>query len=180
MPDFIYPTNAELQYIMQEKTPTLLLDDPVFAIMPPVNVDAAVLIWEQMDNFLGLQQVRGIDGQPSRVASVGGKRYVVTPGYYGEFATIDEVELTQRRSFGSFATDITIADLVAMRQDQLLSRRIDRWRFIAWTLLTTGTFTVTNTNGVAIHTDTFSLSTFTAGIAWATVATAIAPGVRAG
>lgn len=172
MADFVYPTNAELQLIRQEKEAVLTAVDPVFSILPPVDVDAAVLMWDQMDNFVGMQQVRGIGGQPTRVKPVGGKRYTVTPGYYGEFMTIDELELTTRRPYGAFAGSVSIADLVAIRQDQLLSRRIDRWRYTAWALLTTGTFSATNPDGVVYHTDTFALQTYTAAIPWSTTATA--------
>lgn len=172
MPDFTYPTNAELQLILQEKTPVLTLADPLFSIMPIVNVDAATLMWEQMDNFTGLQQVRGIGGQPNRVQNTGGKRYTTTPGYYGEFMRIDEVELTARRPYGQFSGPIDITDLVMMRQDQLLNRRIDRWRWTGWTLLATGTFSATNQDGVAYHTDTYPLQTYTPSVPWGTVATA--------
>jgi hypothetical protein len=55
----------------------------------------------------------------------------------------------------------------------LLHRRLNRIRFIAWTLLATGTFSVAHENGAVIHTDTFSLQTSTPGITWATSATAI-------
>lgn len=172
MPDFVYPTNAELQLIRQVKEPVLLLGDPIFRELPVVNVDAAILSWEQMDDFVGLQGVRGIGGQPGRVAATGGKRFTVVPGYYGEFMTIDEVELTTRRPYGAFSGPVNIADLVAMRQDQLLNRRIDRWRYTGWTLLGTGTFSATTSDGQVVHTDTYSLQTFSAGTAWSTVATA--------
>lgn len=172
MPDFVYPTNAELQVIRQEKEAVLTAADPIFSILPPVDVDAAILSWEQMDNFTGLQQVRGIGGQPGRVNAIGGKRFTAIPGYYGEFMTVDEVELTMRRPYGAFSGPVNISDLVNVRQDHLLNRRIDRWRWTGWTLLSTGTFSATNSDGVAIHTDTYSLQTFTAGTAWTTTATA--------
>ena len=172
MATFVYPSNAQLQLIAQEKTPVLTQNDPLFAMMPMVDVDAAVLIWEQKDNFTGLQAVRGIGGQPLRVTNIGGKRYTVIPGYYGEFMSIDEVELTTRRQFGSFNAPIAISDLVMDRQDYLLNRRIDRMRYIGWTLLTTGTFSITNADGSVSHTDTFSIQTFTATIPWSTLATA--------
>lgn len=172
MPTYQYPTNAQLQLIAQEKAAVLTLADPIFSIMPIVPADAAVLMWEQKDNFLGLQQVRGIGGQPGSVAAVGGNRYTVIPGYYGEFMTIDEVELTTRRQYGSFGQPANITDLVMERQDQLLNRRIDRLRYIGWTLLSTGTFSVAKKDGSIAHTDTYSIQTYTASIAWSTVATA--------
>lgn len=172
MPEFVYPSNAQLQAIAQEKAAALTTADPLFSIMPTVNVDAALLMWEQRDNYVGLQAVRGLGGQPARVNAVGGKRYTVIPGAYGEFATVDETEMTMRRAYGSFATPIDISDLVMERQDQLLSRRIDRIRYIGWTLLSTGTFSVANADGAVLHTDTFSIQSYTASIDWSTTATA--------
>lgn len=168
--NYVYPTNSELQLVAAEKTPVLLLDDPLFSIMPIVEVDAHLLEWDQLDNYVGLQQVRGLNGQPANVTAVGAQRFRATPGVYGEFMTIDELELTTRRQYGTFATPVNITDLVMQRQDQLLNRRIDRIRYIGWLLLTTGTFSISNNNGV-VHTDSYTLQTYNA-TTWATVNTA--------
>lgn len=168
--NYVYPTNSELQLVAAEKTPVLTQDDPLFDIMPIVDVDAYELTWEQLDNFTGLQQVRGLNGQPGNVEAVGANTFRIKPGVYGEFATIDEEELTARRQFGTFATPIDITDLVMTRQDQLLNRRIDRIRQIGWTLLTTGTFSVSNNRGV-VHTDSYTVQTYNAST-WATINTA--------
>lgn len=170
--NLIYPTSAELQLIAQEKTPVLTLDDPLFDIMPITTADAAILMWEQRDNFTGLQQVRGMSGQPSRVNAIGGKRYTVIPGVYGEFGTLDELALTTRRAWGSFNTPVDVSDLVMEWQDLLLNRRIDRLRWLGWTLLSSGTFSSTKVDGTVEHTDTFPLQHFTASPLWSTVATA--------
>lgn len=168
--NYVYPTNSELQLVAAEKAPVLVLADPIFRFVPIVDVDAHLLEWDQLDNFVGLQQVRGLNGQPGNVTAVGGTRFRATPGVYGEFMTIDEEELTTRRQFGSFATPVNITDLVMNRQDQLLNRRIDRIRYIIWKLITTGTFSVSNNNGV-VHTDTYTLQTYDAS-SWGTPSTA--------
>lgn len=168
--NYVYPTNSELQLVAAEKAPVLTMADPIFSLVPIVDVDAYLLEWDQLDNYTGLQQVRGLNGQPGNVTAVGGTRFRATPGVYGEFMTIDELELTTRRQFGTFATPINVTDLVMQRQDQLLNRRIDRIRSIIWTLLTTGTFSVSNNNGV-IHTDSYTLQTYNA-TTWATANTA--------
>jgi hypothetical protein len=168
---YLYPTNSELQLIAQEKLPVLTMDDPIFRLMPIVDVDAYELAWEQTDNYKGLQQVRGLNGQPGNVTALGGNQFRMKPGVYGEFMTIDEEELTTRRQWGTFATPINLTDLVTLRQDQLLQRRIDLMRYVGWTLLATGTFSVANNRGV-IHTDSFPVQSTTALIPWATSATA--------
>lgn len=173
MPDFIYPTAEELKTIEQTKIHALSMEDPIFEHFPMVNVDSHVLSWEQRDRYKGLQQIRGLNGQPKRVNAIGGNKFTIEPGVYGEFATIDEVELTTRRRWGTFDTGINIDDLVTEKQDQLLARRIDLVKSILWTLVTTGTFTIANELGQTMYAGTYPVQSFTAGVAWGTSATAV-------
>jgi hypothetical protein len=171
MVDFVYPSAVVLEQINQELAPRLMANRRIFDILPTQNVDSHLLEWEQKDNYLGLQQVRGLNGQPSRVKQTGGKRYMQAPGVYGEFELLDEQQLTVRRPWGTFAGSIDVTDLVREAQDKLLQRRLDRIEQIGWTLLATGTFSVAD--GVTIlHTDAYTTQTFSAAVPWATVATA--------
>jgi hypothetical protein len=165
---YSYPSAATLREIEQDKLPNLLLADPIFDVFPVTTADDDLLIWEQSDNYVGLQQIRGLNGQPARVQLVGAKQYMARPGVYGEFIAIDEMSLTRRRQYGTFATPIDISDLVMQAQDQLLGRRIDRIKYIGWNLLTTGTFSVASPVGGVAHTDSFALQTYDAATSWAT------------
>lgn len=172
MADLIYPTNAELQEIAQVLIPRLAQDRPVFDLFPFANVDASVLIWDQEDNYLGLQQVRGLNGAPPRISRVGVSRFVMVPGVYGEFSTLDERELTERRQYGTFAQPADVSDMVMREQRRLLERRLDRIEWILWTLLANGTFAVYGANNALQHTDTYTTQGYTASVTWATSATA--------
>jgi len=172
MATLVYPTSAELTRIAQDKLPNLVAQRPIFGIMPIESVDSHILMWEQEDNYVGLQQIRGLNGQPPRVKKTGAKRFMMEPGVYGEFTTIDELELTERRQWGTFGQPISIDDLIMREQDRLLGRRLDREEFIGWTLLTTGTFSISGPDGQVLQTDTFALQTASAAVAWATFATA--------
>lgn len=172
MADFGYPSNAELALIEQDKLPRLIADRPIFQDFPIVTADAALVMWEQRDNWTGLQQARGLNGAPPKVARIGASRFQMQPGVYGEQLDIDELELTTRRAYGSFASPVAIDDLVMEAQDLLLGRRLDRIEAIIWTLFTSGTFSVPGPNGAIVHTDTFSLQTYAASVAWTTSATA--------
>jgi hypothetical protein len=169
---YTFPTSAEINQISQDKIPNLVADRPIFDIMPMRNVDAALLIWEQLDNFKGLQQVRGLNGLPPRVIPAGLKQYQMQPGTYGEFIPISEMEMVIRRAPGTFNVPVDLTDLVLEKQDQLLGRRLDRIEYIGWTLLSTGTFSVASSHGSVIHTDTFPLQVYTAPVGWASSATA--------
>lgn len=172
MSTFLYPTNEELTEIAQEKLPVLVMQDPIFTLMPMTTKDTHVLSWEQKDNYTGLQAARGLNGQPGRVKAVGGKRYNISPGVYGDFKAIDEMELTVRRQWGDqMAKPIDITDLITEGQDHLLQRRIDRIRYIGWTLLTKGVFTVLGPDGALMHSDAFPVQSYVAATPWSTNAT---------
>jgi hypothetical protein len=171
MATLVYPNSAELQQVAQDKLPNLIAQRPIFSILPMESADSHLLMWEQEDNYVGLQQVRGLNGQPGRVKKTGAKRYMMQPGVYGEYTTIDELELTERRQWGTFGQPISIDDLVMREQDRLLGRRLDRIEYIGWTLLVTGTFSIAGPDGITIHTDTFTLQTHS-GSDWSTGSTA--------
>lgn len=168
---FSYPTAEELTLIAQQKLPTLAANDIIFKYFPIVNHNYDRVVWEQLDNYIGLTQLRGLGGQPPKVQRVGAKSYSAPAGVYGEYALIDEAELVRRRQFGTFNQPITINDLTTQGQDQLMNRYFDRMRQILWTLCATGTFSVSLINGNVGHTDTFPLQTF-AGSNWSTLSSA--------
>jgi hypothetical protein len=172
MATFTYPSSFELEQVAQAKLPRLQEARLGLQIMPMRNVDSHILRWDQKDNYIGLQQARGLNGEPTRVKRVGGKTYQMEPGVYGEFVRIDEIELTTRRQWGTVNTPISIDDLVMEAQDDLLQRRLDRVEQIIWNVLQ-GTFSVTGPTGAVIHTDTYTVQTFSAGVTWATTATAV-------
>lgn len=168
-----YPSAIELKEIEQELLPVLTGDDPIFDIFPIVESNKSRLRWVQKDKFSGLQQVRGLNGQPRSVRMVGYNEYDYKPGVYGEFIMIDEAEITERREMASLDEPVSIDDLVGDAQSFLLTRRYDRIRYIIWTLLTTGVFSVPDGAGVIKHFDVFPLLTLTPAIPWSTVATAV-------
>lgn len=172
MATFTFQTNAELNEIAQDKLPRLESNRPIFEIMPMDTTDASILMWEQQDNYTGLQNLRGINGALPLIAQTGSKSYIERPGYYGEGEMIDELQLTERRQRGTFATPISVQDLISEKQDKLLQRRLDRIEWIAWTLLTTGQFFVTTKNGAVAHQGAYTIQQFTSAVAWATSATA--------
>lgn len=172
MSSYSYPKQIELKEIEQTKLPVLTQDDPIFDEFPIVESASWRLRWEQLDNFQGLQNVRGLDGQPGRVKQVGAKVYDFEPGVYGDFGTLSEKQLTEARELGSWDKPVSLDYLVGRMQTHLLTRRIDRVRYIVWKLLTAGTFSVARDDGTILHTDVFPLLTYSAAVAWGTFATA--------
>lgn len=169
-PVYVFPTSIELTRIAQDLLPVLTMNDPLFDFFPMNTKDAAVVAWEQKDNYKGLQQLRGLGGVDQRVNRVGAKRFIYEPGFYGEYVELGEQELMNRRPYGQLDGTIDLTDLVLEAQEQLLQRRINRIRQIAWTLVTTGTFSISNAVGSVMHTDTYPVQT-SSGSAWGTPAT---------
>lgn len=168
----ILPTSAELMAIEADLIPNLTEDRPIFKILPVRTSDAAFVEWEQADRWTGLQQIRGLDGDPQRVTKVGWGRFKLEPGVYGEFERFGETELTEMRTPGTFNVPMNLSTMVLNSQNRLLGRRLDRIEYIGWTLLATGTFSVAR-GGTILHTDTYPVQTYTASIGWGTSATAV-------
>lgn len=159
--EYTYPTATELRLIERDLIPVIEDDDPVFfkELFPLEESDMDKLEWEQKDNLTGLQQARGLNGQPSSVSFLGGKRWQTEPGYYGEHKVIDEELLTRKRPYGQLTGVIDLTDEVADAQQHLLQRRVDRQRYLGWAMLTTGQFLVAAPGGGYRHVDTYPLET---------------------
>lgn len=169
---FTYPTNRELMAIEQKQLPTLTASNPIFSIFPEVSKDTHLLEWEQLDNYQGMQQVRGLNGKPPRVNPIGQKKFRMSPGVYGEHMTVDEEEMTVRRQFASTGAPIDVSDLVVQRGNQLLHRQLKRQAWIGWQLLVNGVFSVTDLKGAVLHADSYTQRIYTAPVPWGTLATA--------
>jgi hypothetical protein len=172
MSTFTYPTTIELKAINQELQPKLTANSPVWEHFPIVDVQSDMLRWEQRDNYRGMQQVRGINGQPGVVQAIGARKFLYQPGYYGEVRPIDEMEITRRAELATVSpTPVSIDDLVLDANRYLLHRELVLMEWIIWTLLGTGTFSVAKDNNI-IHTDAYAIQTANAAFVWSNFAQA--------
>lgn len=176
MPTYTYPNDYELREVENSKLEALTADDPFERFMPMTSSEDFDLRWLVEGYVGGLQQLRGLNGDPTYVTRVGATDYLAKPGVYGEFMTVDEEEMTRRaqRFFpGMPGGRVDIGDLVMRLQDQLLLRRLRLVRYIRSTLFVSGTFAIADKKGAGgyRHTDTYSVQTYDA-TTWATVATA--------
>jgi hypothetical protein len=169
----VYPTSAEIQLVERNLIPDLSMADPIFKLFPVVEKTGWELIWDQQDNLTGLQLPRGIGGEPGRVSALGANQYRLVPGVYGEYMTVTEEEMITRARYGTFGIPIDVTEPVMERQKQLLNRRMNRIKWLAWTLASTGTYAVLGQNGVTMHTDTFVNQVFTSAISWDNAAASI-------
>lgn len=167
MPDtFIYPTNRELEEIVQDLTPTLETGRKLLALCPYEYQDTAEIVWEQEDNFYGLMNVRGLNGQPGNVQRVGAKQFKMKPGYYGDYHQLTEDELTESRKIGTLGDTVDIEELVVRRMRHLIVRRLNRCEQTISALFRTGVFQNYAPDGTAVHTDTVTITRRTPGTTW--------------
>jgi len=173
---YTYPTAAELRAIAQDLLPRLEADRPIFDVLPITTRNEAKLIWEQLENFQGLQKYRGYNGSPQKLDQVGINQFEVTPGVYGEYVELDEYRLSVSRAEGRFGASVDVSELITEQLVRLLQRRLDRIESIGWNVLQ-GTYSVstggtpTSTGGVVI-TDSYNVQTYSAATTWGTLASA--------
>jgi hypothetical protein len=163
---FTYPESTELRDIEQDKLPRSLDLSPIFRYFPQIGADNHLLEWEQQDTYGGMTQLRGLDGEPPRVANVGSRKFIFQPGIYGEHMTIDEAEMTKRARRNNNQVRIPIDDLVVRRQDMLLTRRLNRIEWLCWMLFLQGHFIAHDVNGVILHRGAYAIQRHVAPTVW--------------
>jgi hypothetical protein len=169
--NYTWPEAIALRVIEMDLLPRLEEDRPWTKFFPIEESEAFYVRWEQRDNFQGLAQIRGLDGDPPKVNRIGIQAWQMQPGVYGEQGIISEAELTLRRDMGDFYQVIPIDDLVAEIQLQLLQRELDRIELIIWTLCSYGVFSVTSFNGSLVQQDAYAIQLYSAAVVWSTAAT---------
>jgi hypothetical protein len=169
---FTFPTSAELRDIEAVKLPRLTQDSPIFRLFPFEGKRTHLLEWDQVDGYGGMQQIRGLNGLAPRVLPVGKKSYIMRPGIYGERMDLDEQELTMRAATANRGQAVNIDDLVMARQEQLLTRRLNRIEFLGWELALKGHFAVMDNAGVVDHLAAYHTQEYQAPVPWSSHATA--------
>lgn len=171
MPTYTFQQNAVLTELSQSLIQTATTDDPIFKIFPIRQRNATRLRWSIKDNYKGLMKLRGLGGEPTSIQRVSTNVYEDLPGVYGEFATLDEIEMTNRSS-GVIGMPVSVDDLVNESQEQLTLRQVMRMKQIAWALAVSNTFSVTLPTGGVGHTGSYSGQTATVSPLWSTTTTA--------
>lgn len=139
-------------------------------VMPVIAKNTGIIRWTQKDAYRGLQQLAGLDNSPYPVSMVGANVYQFDPGVFREFTKVGETELTQMT--GSLQGDmpVDLTDWTIDSVEYLMNREYDRIEQIIWTLLGTGTFTISSKTGVEFGA-TYALQTYDAST-WGTAGTA--------
>lgn len=158
--NYEYPTTRELIEINPEKIQVLTRERPTFDIFPVTESDYWTLEWYIRDNWMGFQQLRGLNGEPSYVKMVGERAFQAQPGVYGEYMTLDERLMTLKAQNAQDGRPVNVTDLVLQRQDYLNNRETDLIEYIHWKALLDGQFSFVGPTG-ATYADQFPIQTAT-------------------
>ncbi len=172
MAAYDFPQPSEMQRIADQKAPLIRARSVIWDFFEEESKDIDVLRWFQKDLYTGMQSWRGIGGKPAPVSLVGDQEYLAQPGSYGDFMPMDERFLmTYSRPESPDGPRVNLTEIVMELQDELLRREYLLKEFCLWKLLVEGTFTITKDNAT-VYSGSYTQQSFSAGTAWATVATA--------
>ncbi len=167
----IFPRDEELREIEPDFIAAETAVDPIFEDFPIVAENASILRWEQYDSVSGLQEIRGLNGEPPRVRRDGVNTFIAEPGVYGEFETIDEKYITDARPVGKLGS-IDITQEVLRVQRKLVARDIQRKLYSIWQLLGKGKFSLKMPNDTIVDLAQYPIQTLGVSVPWGTIASA--------
>jgi hypothetical protein len=150
-------------------------DNPIFKIFPVRNRRHTKLRWRIKDNYRGLMKLRGAGGEPTSVSAVGEKVYEAAPGVFGEFSTLNEIELMElaRGIPKELDVAVDVQGEIRERQDILMTRQVNRLRQMAWQGALTGVVNISLPGGGVGYAMSYSIPSFTPTITWNNLATAV-------
>lgn len=163
---YAYPTAYELRRIEQDLLPTLTEDDPAFDMFPITTIDAPKILWEQRDNPYGLMPARSINATAQFIQLLGGNRFEMDPGRYSAYTMLPESVIEQMRDYGVYHEPMNLEEHVMVAQDRLLDIRLKRMRWIIWTLITSGAYTIFAPNGGIVETNTYPFQSLVTAVPW--------------
>lgn len=138
--------------------PELMFDemsdsDSLIDLLPLTYEDYDLIKWNQHENGYGLLSLRGLGGEPGIAGVPGIREYAVAPGYYGERAILDEVEMTKSRDAGTPNLPADPAERIAIITQYQATKSVTRIRQTIADILLTGQFTNRDQQGRVIHSD---------------------------
>jgi hypothetical protein len=176
MAKYFYPNAATLTEIAAE----LILDynrqNPIFQyVFPIMQRNAINLQWFVNGQDQGLMKLRGAGGPPTPITEQGKEFFETTPGVFGEYSALDEIELLELGRGvprGNTAIAVSVEDRILQKQATLNVRYYNRLRQMAWSLATTGTLAIALPGGGIGYQEAITVRTRTVSPLWTDYANA--------
>lgn len=161
------PTNLELQGPVKLRKlaslliPRALASRELLKLFPLVKENETELIYERRQVTTGLQAARGLGGPTQSVLKPGVDQYKVSPGYYGDNYPISEQELINLRDAGTWGDFENYSSQAARGTQHLTTRFLDRCEYSIGQLITTGSYTAQNAQGINYIQQIFDIPSYT-------------------
>lgn len=161
------PTTLEMQGAVKIRElarlylPRALNERELIKLFPMTNVNETELIYERRQVMTGLQNARGLGGQPGPVKKEGVDQFRVAPGYYGDYYQVDERELINLREAGKWDSFENYEAQAARGTTRLTQRFLDRVEYSIAQTITTGGFTANDARGREVTRDIFNVPSYT-------------------
>lgn len=148
VPAILFPTAVSLELVRPQVEASIdLTNDPLLSRCPITTDESDVVMWERGRSTGGLQGLRGIGGLPNRVELKGADRYIMEPGYYGDFVMIDEMQKMRLRAVGKWTYE-GATSLLQEAARVLYIRYLQRVKQIVRDALLFGRIHITNGQGL--------------------------------
>lgn len=173
--NYLYQSKPTMIQVANTLILGIATSNPIFKYFYPIKDRNSVrLQWTIEDNNKGLMALRGAGGKPTRVNPNGLQAFDTTPGVFGEYTEIDEIQLLELGVGVPAGSGITIdvRGEIARRQALLLVREKNRMRQMAWTMARTGQLGVPLPGGGIGYREAVTRQTFTVDLLWTNKATA--------
>lgn len=144
-------------------------------VFPIEEVNAVMLRWVIEENYSGLMAARGVGGEPVRINTFGMNGYEATPGYFGNFGTLDEQEMLARSmAVAGIKEEIpmSVNDLIQRQFDIMKVLYLNRMKQMGGDLLANGTMFVTLPDGAKVTLANYTQIIDSPSTPYTTVATA--------
>ncbi len=170
---YTFPDNASITQIERQRT--INLDQSQFLgsrYMPLTEENADTVLWEIRDDVQGLTFVRGADEPYPLTQDSGAKRFLVTPGRYGEMRVLPEDKVERYRRLGTWGEPINLSEELGRVMSEIAYKEVMTIEYVRWQLMALGSVSIANKDGIPIKIASYNVNSFVPAIAWTNTSTA--------
>lgn len=164
-----YQNKATLKRVAANLVAGMSLSNPIFQYVFPIeSTDDILLRWYIDENVGGQMALRGAGGAPVKVDPDGRDYWETEPGVFGEYMSIDEIQLLLlgRNVPADQNITVSVKGEVARYQNKLMVRERNRMRVMGWTVARTGEIAIPLPSGGIGYRENYTIATKIAAPLW--------------
>jgi hypothetical protein len=168
--------NRVLEEIERELMVQYQMERPIFDILPWVEENASAVAWSIRDDVLGLLPVVGHNDPLPQTDLSGRTEFFVQPHGFGEKFQLDAERMARMGAPGQYGGPQPPSLVYDVMAEEMRDRHAKCWNTassVGWQLLSAGSALALDRNGNSVQVANWAgLPTGSAGVPWATLATA--------